>query len=238
MNTRLALLAAALMAVSAPAFAGDDPCKQLAQETGLSERKINMILGTRSSFAEYPYTYERSVAKLRRAIGEGRYDILVNTWYNDSRTRLGAFSKPYLVNRIRLLRPQDTPLSYRQLADLYDYSIAVVRDYAYSPEFDADARLHKVAVRNFSSAVRMLAAGRVDLTVEDEFVARYSLQREPKEVREAVTFVEPALGENNLHILVSLKHPHHQQIIERFDRAIAAMKADGSYARLLRQHGF
>ena len=78
MNTRLALLAAALMAVSAPAFAGDDPCTQLAQETGLSERKINMILGTRSSFAEYPYTYERSVAKLRRAIGEGRYDQLMN----------------------------------------------------------------------------------------------------------------------------------------------------------------
>lgn len=184
--------------------------------------------GYASSVEQVPW------ARALMGIGEGRYDILVNTWYNDSRTRLGAFSKPYLVNRIRLLRPQDKPLGYRQLADLYD----VVRDYAYSPEFDSDARLHKVAVRNFSSAVRMLAAGRVDLTVEDEYVARYSLQRESKEVREAVTFVEPALGENNLHILVSLKHPDHQQIIERFDRAIAAMKADGSYARLLRQHGF
>jgi len=46
------------------------------------------------------------------------------------------------------------------------------------------------------------------------------------------------LSENTLHILVSLKHPEHQQIVERFERAIAAMKADGSYARLLRQHGF
>jgi polar amino acid transport system substrate-binding protein len=51
---------------------------------------------------------------------------------------------------------------------LYAYSIAVVRDYAYSPEFDGDTRLHKVPVRNFSSAVRMLAAGRVNLAVEDE----------------------------------------------------------------------
>lgn len=39
-------------------------------------------------------------------------------------------------------------------------------------------------------------------------------------------------------LLVSLKHPEHRQIVERFDRAIAAMKADGSYVRLLRQHGF
>lgn len=78
MNIRLALLTAALMAVSAPALAADDPCKQLAQETGLSERKINMILGNRTSFAEYPYTYQRSVEKLREAIGEGRYDHLMN----------------------------------------------------------------------------------------------------------------------------------------------------------------
>jgi hypothetical protein len=78
MNIRLALLAASLAAISAPAFAGDDPCSQLARETGLSERKVQMILGTRTSFAEYPYTYERSVDKLRKAIGEGRYDQLMN----------------------------------------------------------------------------------------------------------------------------------------------------------------
>ena len=79
MNIRLTFLAVALTAISAPTFAGgDDPCKVLAQETGLTERKVNMILGNRTSFAEYPYTYERSVAKLRKAIGEGRYDQLMN----------------------------------------------------------------------------------------------------------------------------------------------------------------
>ena len=77
MNIKLAILALTLMAASAPALAGDNPCKQLARETGLSERKVNMILGTRTSFAEYPYTYERSVAKLRKAVGEGRYDRLM-----------------------------------------------------------------------------------------------------------------------------------------------------------------
>ena len=78
MNIRLATLAVALMAVSAPVLAGDNPFKQLAQETGLTERKVHMILGNRTSFAEYPYTYERSVAKLRKTIGDGRYDQLMN----------------------------------------------------------------------------------------------------------------------------------------------------------------
>lgn len=53
-----------------------------------------------------------------------------------------------------------------------------------------------------------------------------------------MVLVEPPLGENTLHILVSLKHPERARIVERFEQAIAAMKADGSYARLLRQHGF
>ena len=78
MNIRLALLTAALMAASAPALADDNPVRLLAQETGLSERKVNMILGNRTSFAEYPYTYQRSVEKLRKTIGEGRYDQLMN----------------------------------------------------------------------------------------------------------------------------------------------------------------
>jgi polar amino acid transport system substrate-binding protein len=197
------------------------------------------IVTTALARAGYPSEYEEVPwARALLGVSEGRYDVLINAWYNDTRTRIGQFSKAYLTNRIRLLKRKGDSFRYRRQADLYPYSIAVVRGYAYSPEFDSDTRLHKVPVRNFSSAVRMLAAGRVDLAVEDEFVARYNLQREPEQVRDGVVLVEPALGENTLHILVSLKHPEHRQIVERFERSIAAMKADGSYARLLRQHGF
>ena len=45
------------------------------------------------------------------------------------------------------------------------------------------------------------------------------------------------MSENSLHILVSLKNPRHEQIVAGFDREIAAMKVDGSYQRLMKQHG-
>ncbi|WP_194789781.1 substrate-binding periplasmic protein [Pseudomonas sp. UFMG81] len=197
------------------------------------------IVTTALNRAGYVTAYEEVPwARALMGIGEGRYDVLVNAWYNDERTQIGQFSGAYLTNRIRLLKREGETFNYKRQADLYPYSIAVVRDYAYSPAFDSDERLNKVLVRNFSSAVRMLAAGRVNLAVEDEYVARYNLQREPPQVREAVSFVDPPLGENSLHILVSLKHPQHQQVVARFEKAIAAMKVDGSYARLLRQHGF
>lgn len=196
------------------------------------------LVSTALSRAGYSSEYEQVPwARALLGVGEGRYDVLVNAWFNDERTQLGQFSSAYLTNRVRFLKRKDSPIEYKNLKQLHEYPIAVVRGYAYSAEFDNDMNLQKVPVHSFAMAVRMLAADRVKLTVEDEFVARYYLARESKKVREVVEFLPKPLSENNLHILVSLKNPDHAQIVAGFDREIAGMKADGSYDRLLKRHG-
>jgi len=187
--------------------------------------------GYASDFEQVPW------ARALLGIGEGRYDVLVNAWYNQERTKLGQFSGEYLLNRVRFLKRKGVAIEYNNLQQLHTYPIAVVRGYAYSAAFDDDASLQKVPVHNFAMAVRMVAADRVKLTLEDEFVARYYLSRESSKVRNAVEFLPKPLSENSLHILVSLKNPRHEQIVAGFDREIAAMKADGSYDRLMKQHG-
>ncbi|WCM51051.1 transporter substrate-binding domain-containing protein [Pseudomonas sp. WJP1] len=187
--------------------------------------------GYASDFEQVPW------ARALLGVGEGRYDVLVNAWFDEERTRLGQFSGEYLVNRVRFLKRKDVPIEFANLQQLYTYPISVVRGYAYSPSFDQDVSLQKIPVHNFAMAVRMVAADRVKLTLEDEYVARYYLARESAKVRNAVEFLPKPLSENGLHILVSLKNPQHEQIVAGFDRAIAAMKADGSYARLMKRHG-
>lgn len=187
--------------------------------------------GYASEFEQVPW------ARALLGVGEGRYDVLVNAWYTDDRTKLGQFSGEYLINRVRFLKRKDAPIEFNNLQQLHTFPIAVVRGYAYSPEFDDDASLQKVPVHSFAMAVRMLAADRVKLTLEDEYVARYYLARESAKVRSAVEFLPKPLSENSLHILVSLKNPRHEQIVAGFDREIAQMKADGSYAQLMKRHG-
>jgi len=187
--------------------------------------------GYASDFEQVPW------ARALLGVSEGRYDVLVNAWFNDERAKYGQFSAEYLLNRVRFIKRKDAPIEYNNLQQLHTYPIAVVRGYAYSAEFDEDAALQKVPVHNFAMAVRMLAADRVKLTLEDEYVARYYLARESVKVRNAVEFLPKPLSENSLHILVSLKNPEHEQIVAGFDREIAAMKADGSYDRLMKQHG-
>jgi len=77
MKIRLACLAVALMAVSAPSMAGDN-FKQLAQETGLTVRQVQMVLGNRTPFFEYRTSYQASVAKLQAVVGKARYDEMIN----------------------------------------------------------------------------------------------------------------------------------------------------------------
>jgi polar amino acid transport system substrate-binding protein len=187
--------------------------------------------GYTTAFEQVPW------ARALQGVGEGRYDVLVDAWFNNERTLIGEFSGEYLLNRVRFLKRKDSSIEFNDLQALHPYPIAVVRGYAYSSAFDSDPELQKVPVHSFSMAVRMLAAGRVALAVEDEYVARYTLNNEVPRVRGGVEFLPKPLSENSLHILVSLKNPNHAQIVASFDREIAAMKADGSYDRLFRQHG-
>lgn len=201
---------------------------------GLASDLVQQALhqaGYRTVYSEAPW--ERAVLGLKR----GEHDVLINAWFSDERTLFGHFSQPYLFNRIRFIQRKGAEIAFTQLADLYPYRIAVVRGYAYSPEFDHDEHLQRVGVKGFESAARMLHAGRVQLALEDEWVARYHLGRELAPLRDELEFLPTALSENGLHILVRLSHPRHAEIAARFDQAIQAMQADGRYAETFRRHG-
>ncbi|MGO4223012.1 hypothetical protein AB4Y64_14310 [Lysobacter sp. TAF61] len=79
MKAKIAFIALAL-AASMPAWAeqSKDPIGDLSQITGLSERKVQMVLGNRTAFAEYPYTYDRALDKFVDAVGEVKYQQLMN----------------------------------------------------------------------------------------------------------------------------------------------------------------
>lgn len=77
MKVQIATLVLAA-AAALPAWAGNDPITELSGITGLSERKVQMVLGNRTAYAEYRYTYDRSVRQFTRAVGEENYRRLLN----------------------------------------------------------------------------------------------------------------------------------------------------------------
>jgi hypothetical protein len=78
MKIRLALLAASLVAISAPAFAGDNPVEVLSQQTGVTERHVRMLIGNRTPYPEYRFAYDRELKKFKAGIGEANYQRLMS----------------------------------------------------------------------------------------------------------------------------------------------------------------
>ena len=76
MKTKIAGMLIALAAM-APAHAGSNDIQELAAYTGLSERKVQMILGCHSCFAEYVTSYQRSLRKFKQALGDENYERLM-----------------------------------------------------------------------------------------------------------------------------------------------------------------
>ncbi|GAB3342443.1 hypothetical protein [Marilutibacter aestuarii] len=76
MNGKITLFVLASFAAM-PALAGNDPVGDLSDVTGLSERKVQMVLGNRTAFAEYRYTYDRALARFTRAVGKDAHERLM-----------------------------------------------------------------------------------------------------------------------------------------------------------------
>ncbi|YCH22250.1 transporter substrate-binding domain-containing protein [Pseudomonas sp. D1-3] len=187
--------------------------------------------GYTSDYRELPW--QRAVLGLQR----GDYDVLITAWYSREREAFGYFSAPYLVNRIRVVQRKGAGIVFNQLTDLHAHHIAIRRGYAYSPAFMADDQLRTVDVSSFENAARMVHRGRVSLALEDEYVARFLFSNSLKAIAGDLELLPMPLSENGLHILIRLSHGEHAEIARRFDAAIAAMQADGSYGAIMARYG-
>lgn len=76
MKTMIA--AAVLLALSAPAFAGQKDIEELAEYTGLTERQVQMLIGPHSPYYEYKVGYNRAYRQFIARIGQENYQRLLD----------------------------------------------------------------------------------------------------------------------------------------------------------------
>jgi polar amino acid transport system substrate-binding protein len=166
----------------------------------------------------------------------GVYDVFATPWYSDERNQYLAFSDPYLESRIRFIKRKDKDFEFDEFSDLNGMMIGVVKDYAYGEEFNESRDLIKIGERNLIQNLLKLTQNRLDLTLDDELVLKYEINRYmPNSMKELELLPKP-LAVRGVHIGVSRQNPAHDRIVADFNRAIAAMKKDGSYDRIFARH--
>ena len=167
----------------------------------------------------------------------GDHDVIASVWFTEERARRIAFSEPYIVTETHFVKRRGTPHDFRTLADLRGLRIGVVEGYAYRREVPGD-KLGVTPVFRGSvlDNLRSLVAGDLDLVLADDRVALYELNRNVHDGIRKTFIIPRAYSSRGLRMGVSKQRPDHAEIVKRFDAAVEAMKADGSYAAILASH--
>ncbi len=167
----------------------------------------------------------------------GAHDVIASVWFTQERAQHIAFSKPYIVNETRFVKRRDAPHQFNAPSDLKGLRIGVVKDYAYGGDVSPlELDVTPVFTGSVLENLRNLIAGELDLVLADERVALYELNVNLYGGIRKTLVLPNAYSSRGLRIGVSKRRPDHAEIVNRFDAAIEAMKADGSYATILASH--
>jgi polar amino acid transport system substrate-binding protein len=176
------------------------------------------------------------LAAILQDSGTATYDVFATPWYTAARDQLLQFSQPYLESSIRFLKRKDSSFEYQRFDDLEGPSIGVIANYAYDEDFNTSPLIDKVPADSLTSNIGKLVQGEIDLTLDDERVLRYTLNRSMPRYDAMLEILSPPLTRRGINIGVNRDNPDHEKIVADFDRAIAAMKQDGSYDAILQKH--
>ena len=146
----------------APYYAGIyvDILRQVAAETGLQ-----------LEFTELPF------ARAFRVMQEGEADIMLGPNRSPEREAYLHYLEPPLPQEPKVFLQIRSAIPIRSYEDLRDRRIAVLRGATYFDRFDADEALTRIAVDDYTAALRLTVVGRADTAIMPELQALWLLRQ-------------------------------------------------------------
>lgn len=172
-------------------------------------------------------------ARAIKGVKNASYDLLLGTWMTEERKAFLMYSDTYLSNSIKFLKQKGNDFDYKGIESLSGLSVGVVRDYGYGDEILKANNFRRPETKDFISNARKLAAGRIDLTLEDEIVARAIIAKKQPELLDKIDFTETAYSTNTLHVTCGLANAKHEELINAFNKGLAEIKKNGEYERII-----
>lgn len=129
-------------------------------------------------------------------------------------------------------------IPFEKLTDLLPYKIGGIQGYYYEPWFEKaglDVQYALSEEQNF----KRLKIGRIDLFSTATTVGWYIIEQlfPPEEVAKFYTLKKPLVAGEGLFLMTSKNYPDTATLLTRFNAALATVKMNGTYARLVSKYG-
>lgn len=177
--------------------------------------------------------WSRAMAMVRH----GDADVLVNVWRTEARADVMAFTEPIARNELVFVHREATALTYTGLDSLAGMDVGILRDYDYKDAFMREPDINRLPARTLLTNLRNLKNKRIDAVLADRMIARYVITNMLPEAADRFAFTEEALSARPLRAAVNRAVDGTAEIVDAFDTALAAMRADGTYADIKQRHG-
>lgn len=146
-------------------------------------------------------------------------------------------SDPVIESTYYLFHRKDRPLDWRQVADLKGLRLGGAIGYDYGTNFqlaELDGQIQVKRLSNEEQGMRMVLASRLDAFPMDKVVA-FSLlnDRFSSAERARLSFHPLPLRSDGLHLMLSREVPGNAELIVRFNKGLARLRASGKVAQYL-----
>lgn len=185
------------------------------------------------------YTVTNRILPWARAMEETRHarvDLILDAWWSQARSEEFLYSRPYINGPVKFIKRKGVDFHYDGLRSLDDKSIVLVRDYAYGDELLMSTNYTRYTSHDFMQSIQMLVRNRVDLTLENELVARTRIMREAPDLMPLIEFVEEPVSDNYVYVVAGYRHPKHQELIGAFNKGLDMILKDGTYQKILTEN--
>jgi len=183
-----------------------------------------------------PKVKTASLTQILEGSKTGAYDVFATPWYTMDRGKFLDFSQPYLESSIQFIKRKDMPFEFSKFDDLEGMKIGVIENYAYDEDFNDSTLIKKINASSLTDNLRKLVVKEIDLSLDDERVLHYTLNKSTPYNIATLEILEKPLVIRSVNIGVSRINPDHARIVADFNKAIAEMKKDGTYNRIAQQH--
>ncbi len=180
-------------------------------------------------FETWPRAYEGALINI--------YDVIGSIWHTSEREKDFVFSDAYLFHEIKFIkRKVDTNIKFNNLDDLQGLLIGTLKGYAYRDDFTQSRKFIKMQQNHLIQNLLFLTQENIDMTLGDVRKIRYEINKYMKRSMKNLETLPQALSKRGTHIAVSKSNPAHAEIIVKFNKALAAMKRDGTYDAIIKKH--
>ncbi|POB69281.1 amino acid ABC transporter substrate-binding protein, partial [Vibrio vulnificus] len=156
--------------------------------------------------------------------------------FTQERTSYLNYSQPYLENSLKFIKRSGDGFEYNGMDSLSGKNVGIIRNYGYGDEFLKATNFNKPEANDLVANAKKLLAKRIDLTLEDELVAKATLSGAGMNLSD-FDFTNNALSVNPLHVTSGLANAKNGEIIEAFNKGLAEIKANGTFDKILMKYG-